>query len=283
MGLLRDKMTADLALAGYCPATRSHYLRCIRAFARHFMRPPEDLGTPEVRAFLLHLVEERKLSGGRFNQYMCALKFLYGVTLGRPDVMEGLRFRKHRQTPPDALTRDEVLRVLAAAPSAYWRTFFLAGYATGLRRFEVAALRAEDIDAASGLLRVAHVKGDKPRVVMLDPTLLAALRAHWRTECLPGPWLFPARAGRLWANHPVLPASASDAFRVALAKAAIGRRVTLHGLRHAFATHCLEDGTDVITLQKLLGHSSVVTTARYAQVRTDQIRRTPSPLSKLQR
>ena len=117
---------------------------------------------------------------------------------------------------------------------------------------------------------------------MLDPTLLAALRAHWRAQCLPGPWLFPARVAGQWANHGVHPASASNAFRVALAKAAIGRRITLHGLRHAFATHSLEDGTDVITLQKLLGHSSVVTTARYAQVRTDQIRRTLSPLSKLQ-
>lgn len=151
----------------------------------------------------------------------------------------------------------------------------------GLRRMEVAALRAADIDSASGLIRVAHGKGDKARAVMLDPELLATLRQHWREHRLPGPWLFPARSGRSWADHPVNLSQASRTFQDIVREVGIGRRVTLHSLRHAFATHLLEDGVGLYTLQQLLGHDSLETTRRYTQVRTDRIRATPSPLSKL--
>lgn len=147
---------------------------------------------------------------------------------------------------------------------------------------EVAALRSDDIDSEAGLIRVACGKGEKRREVMLDPLLLEQLRGHWRAHALPGPWLFPAptRKGG-WADHPVCLDHATRAFRNARDRAKLGQRVKLRTLRTAFATHLLEDGVDVFTLQQLLGHAQLETTGRYAVVRTDRIRGTPSPLSKL--
>jgi integrase len=181
------------------------------------------------------------------------------------------------------MTRQEVARVLAAAPTPYWRMFLTTAYATGLRRKEVAGLRAQDIDSAAGLIRVVEGKGGKAREVMLDPDLLTALRAHWRAHALPGPWLFPAprRGSRGWSDHPVGLPYASQAFRRAADRAELTRHMTLHSLRTAFATHALEDGVDVLTLKQLLGHERLSTTERYAVVRTDHIRSTRSPLSNL--
>ena len=281
MGRLRDKMDADLKLAGRSESTRASYIGCAARFVKYFMRPPETMGEEEVRSFLLYLAVERKVAVGTYLPYLGALRFLYSVTLGRPEVVAGLPWPKMRRPRPDVLTREEVARVLDAAPTLFWRAFFTAGYAAGLRRMEVTALRARDIDSRSGLIRVACGKGGKAREVMLDPGLLATLRAHWRHHRLPGPWLFPARARGGWADHPVHRTRASEAFHTALVTANIGRRVTLHGLRHAFATHLLEDGVDLCTLQHLLGHDHIETTSRYTLVRTDRIRATPSPLAKL--
>lgn len=281
MGRLRDKMNADLILAGRSESTRDSYIDCIRRFVKHFMRPPEELGAAEVRAFLLHLREERKLAVGSYLVYLGGLKFLYGVTLGRPEVVENIPWPTRKRHRPDVLTREEVARVLDAAPTLYWRAFLTTAYATGLRRMEVANLRACDVDSRSGLIRVAHGKGDKTREVMLAPEMLATLRDHWRLHRLPGPWLFPAQARPGWADHPVALKSASEAFQRALLASKVERRVTLHGLRHAFATHLLEDGVDLRTLQRLLGHSDIKTTTIYLHVRTDRIRATPSPLAKL--
>lgn len=282
MARLRDTMNADLKLAGRSESTRVQYIRCVVRFVKFHGRAPEAMGAQEVRQFLVFLVEQEKLSVGRYLQYLGALKFLYCVTLRRPEVTAGIPWPKDRRRRLGVLTREEVDRVLEAAPTVYWRAFLTTAYATGLRRMEVAALRASDIDSRSGLVRVSCGKGGKARDVMLDPTLLTTLREHWRHHHLPGPWLFPAPARTTgWADHPVHLGSASAAFQDALAAAKIGRHITLHGLRHAFATHLLEDGVDLCTLQQLLGHERISTTSRYTEVRTDRIRATPSPLSKL--
>jgi site-specific recombinase XerD len=281
MGRIHDKMNADLKLAGRSESTRSCYIGCCLRFVKFFMRPPEDMGEQEVRKYLLFLTETRKVAVGTYLQYLGALKFLYSVTLGKPEVVSGIPWPKMRWRRPDVLTREEVARVLDCAPTPYWRTFLMTAYAAGLRRMEVAALRTPDIDSRSGLLRVACGKGGKSREVMLDPSLLTTLREHWRNQRLPGPWLFPARTCDGWADHPVDLRQASEAFRTALATAKIERRITLHGMRHAFATHLLEDGVDLYTLQQLLGHDRLETTTRYTLVRTDRIRATPSPLAKL--
>lgn len=282
MGRLRDRMDADLRLAGRAESTRSGYIGCAKAFVKYFQRPPEEMGEAEVRQFLLHLIEVRKLSVGCYLQYLGALKFLYGVTLQRPDVTAGIPWPKDRRHRPEVMTRDEVRRVIEAGRSPFWRVYFLTAYATGMRRREVSRLRVEQIDSQAGLIRVVEGKGKKDRVVMLDPTLLAALRRHWRYYGLRGPWLFPMRTRRgQWLDRPACVVGASKAFSDAVADAKIARRVTLHGLRHAFATHLLEDGVDLYTLQKLLGHEDIETTTVYLELRTDQIRATPSPISKL--
>lgn len=281
MGHFRDRMDADLRLAGHAESTRKHYIGCARLYVKQFMRAPDKMGENEVREFLLGL-RERDLSVGRYLQYLGALKFLYGTTLRRPEVTAGIPWPKMRRRRPNVMTRDEVARVLAGARTAYWRAFLTTAYGAGLRRMEVAALRAEDIDSKGGLVRVVSGKGDRPREVMLDPELLAVLREHWKVHHLAGPWLFPEREGGGWADRPVALDKASAAFRDAAAAAKLTRRgVSLRSLRTAFATHLLEDGVDVFTLQQLLGHERLETTGRYARVRTDRIRATPSPLSKL--
>ncbi|MCB9377129.1 MAG: site-specific integrase [Alphaproteobacteria bacterium] len=282
MGHVRDRFDADLRLAGRSESTRKTYIGCAVLFVKFFMRPPDQLGEKEVRQFLLSL-RDRKLSVGRYLQYLGALKFLFGITLGRPQVTDGIPWPRMHRKRPDILTREEVTRVLDAASSPFWRMYLTTAYAAGLRRMEVAALRAEHIDGAAGLLRVAHGKGDKKREVMLDPELYRQLREHWRTHALPGPWLFPARSrSGGWADHPVDLGQASASFRAAADAAGIRRcRVTLHSLRSAFATHLFEDDVDIFTIQQLLGHERLETTGRYAVVRTDRIRETPSPLSKL--
>jgi site-specific recombinase XerD len=246
------------------------------------MRAPEELGEAEVRQFLLYLREERRLSVGRYLQYLASLRFLFTVTLRRPEVMATIPWPKDRRKRPEVLTRHEVSRLLASAPSPYWCAFLTTAYGSGLRMMEVARLRAQDIDGTSGLIRVVCGKGAKSREVMLDPNLHQQLRAHWRAHELPGPWLFPARAPRGgWVDRPVNRRKPSMAFREAAVRAGITRYVTLRSLRTAFATHLLEDGVDVFTLQQVLGHADLDTTRRYAVVRTDRIRATPSPLSKL--
>jgi len=283
MGHVRDRMNADLVLAGRAESTRRNYIDCAKRFVKWVGRSPEQAGESEVRAFLLHLIQVRKIAVGTYLPYLAALKFLFGVTLRRPEVTSGIPWPRGVRRRPDVMTRDEVRRVIEAARSPRWRAFFATAYAAGLRRMEVAALRVEHIDSKAGLIRVVGGKGGKSREVMLDPTLLAALRRHWRAEGLPGPWLFPARGARGcgWQDHPVGLDQASAAFAEAVVRARIGRRVTLHGLRHAFATHLLEDGVDLHTLQVLLGHENIETTTMYLRVRTDRIRATRSPLRQL--
>lgn len=280
MGRFRDKMDADLKLAGHAESTRPHYIGCARLFVKFHGRPPDEMGAEEVRAFLLFLREERKLSVGRYRQYVAALRFLYEVTLGRPEETAGIPWPRSTPRRLHVMTRLDVARVLAQAPSPFWRVFFTTAYATGLRRMEVAALAVSDVDAAAGLLHVRRGKGGAPRSVMLDPGLLVLLREHWRVHRSPR-WLFPAPDRSGWSDRPVSPEAASDAFRRAATGARLGFRATLHDLRHAFATHLLEDGVDLATIQALLGHADISTTAVYTHIRTDRVRATPSPLAKL--
>lgn len=278
MAQIRDKMNADLILAGHAESTRSVYIGCAAAFVKHFNRSPTEMGAKEVRTYLMFLREERKSSDGRYRQYMAAIRFLFRVTLCRPEVMEGIPWPRRVPRKVTVLSRLEVARVIEHAPTPFWRVFFSVAYATGLRRMEIAALTVRDIDAASGVLHVRRGKGGKPRVVMLDPRLLVMLREHWRTHRSPEA-LFPTWTRCGWGPQPVHPELASKAFQTA-ARAA-GLRATLHDLRHAFATHLLEDGVDLATIQQLLGHESLATTVGYTRVRTDRIRATPSPFAKL--
>ncbi len=282
MGHIRDRMDADLRLAGLAESTRIRYISCASRFVKHFMRPPQHMGENEIRQYMLHLTDERKLSVGCRLQYLGAIKFLYKVTLKRPEEVEAIPWPRRKRRDPIVPTRGEVQKLLDITTDLFWRSFFLTAYAAGLRRMEVVALRAEHIDSQAGLIRVEHGKGDKARQVRLDPQLLTALRGHWRHHHLPGPWLFPApdrRAG--WRDQPITRSAASAAFRRYADAAGLRKTLHLHSLRHAYATHLLEDGVDLRKLQVLLGHRRIETTAQYTRVRTDSIRATPTLLGKL--
>lgn len=279
MGHVRDQMTTDLKLAGLAESTRTRYLNCAKRFVKHFMRSPEELGEEEVRAFMLHLTEERQLSVGTRLPYLAALKFLFGVTLKRPEVIAHIPWPRQKRSTPAVPTRQEIEQLMGGTSSLYWRAFFLTAYAAGLRRMEVVALRSGNIDSGAGLIRVVG-KGDKRRNVHLDPYLLEVLRNHWRHHRLPGPWLFPAPTrGEGWRDRPIRTSTASSAFRRHADRAGLRLELHLHSLRHAYATHLLEEGVDLLVLQVLLGHERIETTARYTRVRTDVIRATPSLLA----
>jgi len=287
---LRKKMVADLRLRGLAPNTQDNYIRCVRQYAAYHGRSPTQLGTEEVRAFLLHL-RELDRAPATVVVYWAALRFVYAVTLRRPDVFEDVpRPRVPRRDPVPALTRPEVAALLGASVQAYDRTLFTLMYACGLRVSEACGLQVGDIDARAGLLRVRLGKGDKARAVALSDQVLTLLRAHWQQHRPPKPWVFPARRmsspGRVdtrrpWKDRPVDRKTMSERFRVARRRACLRRPATLHDLRRAYATHLQEAGVDLRAIQVLLGHARPETTARYVAVSAEVLKATPCPLELL--
>ena len=279
MGKLRDQMAGDLKLHGLSKLTRETYLRCARAFAAHYRRSPKEMGRTEVRDFLLHMVEERKLKPSTYNVYVAALKFLYSYTLERPEEVAWIGRMKVGFRLPAILSAQEVERLLEELGSLRMQAMVMAAYGAGLRVSEVCHLRVEDIDSQRMVIHVRHAKGDRERYTMLPQRLLLMLRAYWKAERPPGPELFPGhKPGRVIRRE-----SVAAALKKAAHRAQIHKRVHPHALRHAFATHLLEAGTDLRTLQVLLGHASIRTTARYAQVSPAMIRRTKSPADRLRK
>ena len=289
MGELQDRVIADLKLKGSRPQTIEGYLGCIRRFVAFHRRSPAEMGEAEVRAFLLHLLEKgRKPS--TINVYRAAIGFLYTHTLRRPEVVGNIPCPRAHRPLPTVISRGEVRDLLDAFETTYDRAYFTTMYACGLRSAETIRLQARDIDSKAGVVRIRDGKGGKERAVMLSPALLGLLRNHWRKAHLPGPWLFPTRrmlapfrfdSVRPWDDKPVSKDTMAHRLRLAVARAGIDKHVTPHTLRHCFATHLLEAGTDVRIIQVLLGHNSLKATAWYARVRTDLIRSTPSPIDLL--
>jgi site-specific recombinase XerD len=228
-----------------------------------------------VRTYQLHLLHEHA-SWSRFNQVVCALRFLYRVTLGRPDVVTMIPFGKRPKTLPAVLSRAEVLRLFAALPDNPYRTLVRTAYACGLRISEVVRLRVSDIDSQRGVLLVRQGKGQKDRLLPLSPALLAELRAYWR-RYRPVGWLFPGQKPGRHLNLNAL----QRLFARLVRPLGFGKAVSMHTLRHSYATHLLEAGVDVVTLQRLLGHRDLSTTARYLHVSTQHLQRTSSPLDAL--
>jgi site-specific recombinase XerD len=250
-------------------------VHAVAKFSRFFGRSPDRLGLEDVRAFQLHLVA-RGVSWAGLNQIVCALRFFYGTTLGRVDLPERIAYAREPRKLPVVLAAEEVVRFLEAVTNLKHRIALTTAYATGLRAAEVASLTLADIDSSRMVVRVAQGKGRKDRYVMLSPQLLGILRGYWRLA-RPAHWLFPGRD----AAHPLHPNGLHAACRSACTAADLDKRVTVHTLRHSFATHLLESGTDIRIIQALLGHSKLQTTARYTQVATTTICRTPSPLDRL--
>ncbi|MBM4109661.1 MAG: integrase [Phycisphaerae bacterium] len=277
MGRLHDRMDSDLRLARRADGTRRQYLQAARLFAGHFRRSPEEMGETEVRAYLHHLVERKKVSPYTQRMALAALRFLYSVTLRRPEEVAGIPWPKIIDPLPEVFGVHELPRLFAASPTPLVRAGMLVAYAAGLRISEVCALEIGDVDSARGVLHVRAGKGGRPRQTVLSRTLLDELRRYWAAERPRRPWLFPDARG----ERPVSRRPLQLGFHRALKAAGIERPVTFHSLRHSFATHMLEAGVDTRIVQVLLGHQSPETTARYAQVRTDYFARLPDPLALL--
>ena len=277
MGELYQKMARDLAIKNLAERTRGEYLRCCTLFVAYHMRSPRELGSEEVKEYLGHLLE----SGGsaeKLKMHIAGLKFLYGVTLDRRDVVDRIPWPKVPHRQPDILSLSEVERLLAAGTDSLIPLMVLtAAYAAGLRIGEACRLRPEDIDSARMLIHVRLGKGKKDRFVMLSEQLLGMLRAYWKTVQPQGGWMFPGRK----KDNPLSRSAVDKALQAAAKKAGIRKHITPHLLRHSFATHLLEDGTDTRVIQVLLGHGSIRTTARYTRVSAKHIGSVKSPLDKI--
>jgi site-specific recombinase XerD len=270
-------MSEDMQVRNLALNTQACYVQQVSLFARHFDKSPDQLGPEEIRAYQVYLTNEKQLAPGSILIAVAALRFLYKVSLKRDwSVEDVIPAPKKPQTLPIVLSPEEVLRFLDCVGSTKHRAILTTCYATGLRISEAVRLTAPDIDSQRMMIRVDQGKGQKDRYVMLSPRLLQILRDWWRVE-RPQLWLFP---GDIPGQH-----ISTDAVEQACQKArrlcAIPKPITPHSLRHAFAVHLLESGTDVRTIQLLLGHRSLATTARYLRIATTKVCATTSPLDLL--
>lgn len=268
---LRQRFLDELARRNYAPRTVEAYLAGVVRFAKHCRRSPDRLGPEDIRQFQLHLIAQG-VSWSLFNQVVCALRCFYAHVLGRPDVVPFVPFAKKPRTLPVVLSPNEVRQVLAAVTCPRDRLMLRLAYGCGLRLNEVLHLRIADIDSARGTLWVRAGKGRKDRGVPLPACLLHELRGYWRQH-RPRDYLFVNRQGQ-----PLHPATLQRAFRRAVAAVGLTKPATIHTLRHCYATHLLEAGTDLPTLQRLLGHASVQTTMLYLHLRSERLRQVRSPL-----
>jgi integrase/recombinase XerD len=273
---LRRRMIEDMQLRNFAPGTTTVYVHCVARFAQHFHQSPDRLGPEDVRAYLIHLVQQQRVSWSYYNQNLQALRFLYNITLGRDWVLRHIACPKQPKRLPVVLSPEELIRFFAAVDSLKYRALLMTAYAAGLRLAEVATLRVEDIDSRRMVIRVRQGKGRQDRYVMLSPKLLALLRQYWMAA-RPRTWLFLGRDG----DRPIGPHAVMKACRRARKQAGLEKRVTVHTLRHSFATHLLEAGTDLRSIQVLLGHHSPRTTALYTHVSPAALRATASPLDRL--
>jgi site-specific recombinase XerD len=271
---LRQRFLDDMRIRNYAARTIECYLAAVSRFAKHFGRSPEHLGTEEIRSFQIHLLHEQ-VSWCQFNQTVCALRLFYGITLGRPDVVKMIPFGKRPKTLPSVLSPEEVKRLLEAA-KGFERIMLSTTYACGLRLSEVINLQVTDIDAARMVIVVRQGKGAKDRLVPLSPRLLAELRAWWQQHRA-RPWLFPG----FIPGRPVTAGGVQRMFRRVLLRSGINKPASMHTLRHSYATHLLEAGVNVVTLQNMMGHNDLHTTAQYLHVSTRHLQQTPSLLDLL--
>jgi integrase/recombinase XerD len=275
MGEIYDRMLGDLKLKNYSTSTQKNYLLYARCFVRHHMRSPVQMGEREIRDYLLSLAL-REAKPAVLKMSVASLRFLYGVTLRRPEEVAWLDWPKVPRHLPDILSREEVEALLAAVQPLLHRAIIMTAYGAGLRISEACRLQTTDIDGKRGLIHVRDGKRGRDRYVMLSPRLLGCLREYYRQTRPPGPHLFPGQNRR----RPITSGPVAHAMKRALKKVGINKRITMHGLRHAFATHLLEAGTDIRVIQVLLGHSSIRTTARYAHVSGRHIATVQSPLDR---
>jgi integrase/recombinase XerD len=273
MGEMRCRMEKEMKLRGLSPRTNKAYLYAVHNFVRYHRRPAETMGVEEARAYVLHLIEEKKLSRSTIIQVVCALRFFYTKVLRQPFDLDLLPLQKRRRTLPQVLTEKEVAALLEAESNLKYRVILMTLYSGGLRLQEALELRPVDIDSAGMRIRIRSGKGGKERYVMLSFTLLDALRTYYK-EYQPKKWLFFGQT----KEEPAHPRGIQKMIGKAAATAGIHKRVTAHVLRHSFATHLLERGTNLRYIQELLGHKSLKTTMIYIHVSRRTLTEVASPL-----
>jgi len=277
---LRQRMIDDMRMRKLSPKTQSHYLRAVINFTRFFGRSPDNASPEDLRRYQLRLVETG-ISSIMLNRAITALRFFFGVTLDRPEALSKMSPVREPRKLPVVLSCEEVARLIEAAGTPKYQAALSVAYGAGLRASEVVALKVGDIDSTRMTLRIEQGKGHKDRHAMLSPVLLERLRAWWRAGNargkLLGGWLFPGQ-------NPVNPLSTRQLNRIChlgAAAAGINKRVSMHTLRHSYATHLLEQKVDIRIIQVLLGHKRLETTALYTQVATEVLREVVSPLESL--
>jgi integrase/recombinase XerD len=278
---LRQRMIDDMRMRKLSPKTQSGYIRVVKRFASFLGRSPDTASVEDLRRYQLHLVDHG-ISPMSLNATLTGLKFLFATTLDHPELLAKMHAVHEPRKLPEVLSREEVARLLAAVDNRKHQTALAVAYGAGLRVSEVVSLKVSDIDSRRMTLRIEQGKGSKDRYEMLSPVLLERLRAWWKFAhaqgiMLQGGWLFPGL-------DPIDPLSTRQLNRVvhAAAEAAgIDKRVSMHTLRHSFATHLLEQKVDIRIIQVLLGHKKLETTALYAQVATDVLREVISPIETL--
>ena len=272
---LRRRMLEDMSVRKFGEKTQSDYIRHVKNFTTFLGRSPDQAAPEDLRRYQVYQ-SEAGVQPPTMNSTVAALRFFFTVTCTRPELARHLTLVRQPRKMPIVLTQEEASRLIAAAPGAKYKAALGVAYGAGLRVSEVANLKISDIDSQRMLLRVEQGKGQKDRNAMLSPRLLELLRDWWRVE-RPATWLFPGR-------DPLLPITARQLYRVVRDTAAavgIEKRVSPHTLRHSFATHLLEQGTDIRVIQVLLGHTKLDTTARYAHVASKVLREVTSPLDGL--
>lgn len=275
---LRQRMIADMTLRGFGQSTQRSYMAAVRRCTAHVRKPPGALGAEDARAFLLHL-QVRGASVASVNNHSVALRFFLRVTLGRTEHLERIPILHEAKRLPTVLTPEEIARLLAAAPGMKYRAALSVAYGAGLRSSEVISLKVSDIDSRQMTIRVEQGKGHKDRIAKLSPLLLELLRAWW-TQARPPVWLFPSRMSAF--DH-ISSRQLARGCQAAVTAAEIKKRVTLHTLRHSFATHLLEAGVDVRVIQVMLGHAKLETTSIYTRVSPKMIQDAIGPFERLPR
>jgi integrase/recombinase XerD len=275
MTQLRKRYIEDMRIRNLSPGTQYHYIKHMADFAKHFGESPERLGPEQIRAYQNHLIQ-RGMSSSTLGIAVAAIKFFYCITLARRFDVEKIQYPRREKKLPVVLSRTEVARFFESVHNLKYRAILATAYGAGLRVSEITKLKISDIDSSRMAIRIRHGKGAKDRYVMLSPRLLELLRAYWKTG-RPSEWLFPSEQ----SDEPITCESVRKVCRNVCRDSGLNKTITPHTLRHSFATQLLEDGTDLRTIQILLGHRSLASTARYTHVAVGGVHKTASPLDSL--
>ena len=281
MTQLRKKMLEEIQRRNYSHRTASTYVRIVRDFAEYFHQPPDKLGPEQIRQYQAHLFQAKKLAPATVSQYVSALRFFFVKTLRRHFLAEYIPFPKSRRRLPTVLSPEEVTQLIDAAGNLYHRTLLMTSYSTAVRRAELCRLKVQDIDSQRMMIRITHGKGGRDREVPLSPKLLQTLRVYFRWM-RPTTFLFPGTVKGVRADVPISVNTVWLACRQAAQRAGITKRLSPHSLRHSCASHLLEAGADLRTIQVLLGHSRLQHTLLYLHLSPKHLQAIPNPLDALE-